>query len=40
MSWRKGTIFTIDCVAVFVGLLIALPFFLILVTPFLGGLGG
>jgi hypothetical protein len=38
MSWRKSTIFTIDCAAVFVGLLIASPFVLILSSPFLGGM--
>jgi len=35
MSWQKSTIFAIDCLATFVGLLLALPFFLILASPFL-----
>ncbi len=35
MSWRKSTIFTMDCAAVCVGLLIASPFFLILASPFI-----
>ena len=35
MSWQKSTIFTIDCAAVVVGLLIAAPFLLILSSPFL-----
>ncbi len=37
MSWRKSTIFTMDCAAVGVGLLIASPFFLILASPFITG---
>jgi hypothetical protein len=36
MSWRNGTIFTIDCAAVFAGILIAAPFMMILSAPFLG----
>ncbi len=35
MSWRKSTIFAIDCAAVLVGVLIAAPFVLILTSPFL-----
>jgi hypothetical protein len=35
MSWQKTTVFTIDCVATFVGLLMALPFVLILLSPFM-----
>jgi hypothetical protein len=35
MSWRKSTIFAIDCVAVLAGVLIAAPFLLILTSPFL-----
>jgi hypothetical protein len=35
MSWRKSTIFTMDCAAVCAGLLIASPFFLILASPFI-----
>lgn len=37
MSWRNCTIFTVDCAAVMVGLLIASPFVLILVSPFITG---
>ena len=37
MSWRKSTIFTMDCAAVLVGLMIAAPFFLILASPFIAG---
>jgi len=37
MRWLDTTIFTLDCVAVFVGLLIALPFLLVLSLPFIGG---
>lgn len=37
MSWRKSTIFTLDCVAVLAGLLIAAPFVLALSSPFLTG---
>jgi hypothetical protein len=35
MFWRKSTIYTLDCIAVLVGLLIATPFVLILTSPFL-----
>ena len=35
MSWRNSTIFTMDCAAVLVGLMIAAPFFLILASPFI-----
>ncbi len=35
MNWRKSTIFTIDCAAILIGLLMALPFILILASPFL-----
>ncbi len=36
MSWHKGAIFTVDCIAVLAGALIAVPFVLILISPFLG----
>lgn len=36
MFWHKCKIITIDCVAILVGLLIAVPFVLILISPFLG----
>ncbi len=35
MSWRKSAIFAVDCAAVLAGVLIAAPFVLILVSPFL-----
>ena len=35
MSWRKSTIFAVDCAVVLVGVLIAAPFVLILISPFL-----
>ena len=35
MSWRRTTIFAVDCAAVLVGVLIAAPFVLILISPFL-----
>ncbi len=35
MSWRKSTIFAVDCAAVLAGVLIAAPFVLILTSPFL-----
>ncbi len=35
MSLQKSAIVTMDCFAVIVGLLIATPFLLILVSPFL-----
>ncbi len=35
MTWQKGAMVTIDLFAVIIGLLIAAPFFLILVSPFL-----
>ncbi len=34
MSWRKSTVFTVDCIATFIGLLLALPFVVILASPF------
>ncbi len=37
MSWQDFTIFTMDCAAVTAGLLIASPFVLILVLPFIIG---
>ncbi len=37
MSWRKSTIFTMDCAAVCAGFLIASPFFLVLASPFITG---
>ncbi len=40
MFWRKSIIFAVDCLAVLAGVAMAAPFALILVTPFLGGLGG
>jgi len=36
MSARAGTTFTLDCLAVMAGLLIASPFALVLASPFLG----
>ena len=35
MSWQKSTIVTMDCFAVVAGLVMALPFLLILASPFL-----
>ncbi len=35
MSWRRTTIFAVDCAAVLVGVLIAAPFVLMLASPFL-----
>ncbi len=35
MSWQKSAIVTMDCFAVIAGLLMALPFLLILTSPFL-----
>ena len=35
MSWQKSAIVTMDCFAVITGLLMALPFLLILAAPFL-----
>ncbi len=35
MSWRRTTIFAVDCAAVLIGVLIAAPFVLILASPFL-----
>ena len=35
MFWQKSAIVTMDCFAVMTGLLIAAPFLLILVSPFL-----
>ncbi len=35
MFWRNSTIFAVDCTAVLAGLLIAAPFVLILISPFL-----
>ena len=34
MSWQKSTVFTVDCIATFIGLLLALPFVMILASPF------
>lgn len=36
MSARGSTNFTLDCLAVLAGLLIASPFLLVLIAPFLG----
>jgi hypothetical protein len=36
MSGYAGKIFTLDCLAVTAGLLIASPFVLVLISPFLG----
>ncbi len=36
MSWRKGIGFTIDCLAVLTGLLLAAPFVLMIAAPFIG----
>ena len=35
MTWQKSAIVTMDLFAVIIGLLIATPFLLILVSPFL-----
>ena len=35
MSWQSSAKFTIDCVAITTGLLMAAPFLLILASPFL-----
>ncbi len=40
MSWRKSIIFAVDCLAVLAAVAMAAPFVLILVSPFIGGLGG
>ena len=40
MSWRKSIIFAVDCLAVLAGVVMAAPFVLILVSPFIGRLGG
>ena len=37
MRWLDTPIFTLDCLAVLAGLLIALPFALVLSVPFMGG---
>ncbi len=36
MSWQKSAVFAVDCVAIFIGLLLALPFVMILASPFMG----
>jgi hypothetical protein len=38
MFWPKVGVFAIDGLAILAGLAISTPFFLVLVTPFLGGL--
>jgi len=35
--WRKSTIFALDFLAVLVGTLIAAPFVLVLLSPFVAG---
>ncbi len=35
MSWQKSAVFTVDCIAAVIGLLLALPFVLILASPFM-----
>ncbi len=35
MPWQNNTIFAIDCAAILVGLMLALPFILILASPFM-----
>ncbi len=35
MSWQKSAVFTVDCIATVIGLLLALPFVMILASPFL-----
>ncbi len=35
MSWQKSAVFIVDCVATVIGLLLALPFVMILASPFL-----
>lgn len=40
MSWKKSIIFAVDCLVVLAAVAMAAPFVLILVSPFIGGLGG
>ena len=40
MSWRKSIIFAFDCLAMLAAMTMAAPFVLILVSPFICGLGG
>ena len=35
MSWQKSTVFTVDCLATIIGVLLALPFVMILASPFM-----
>ncbi len=35
MLWQKSAVFIVDCVATVIGLLLALPFVMILASPFL-----
>ncbi len=35
MSWQKSAVFAVDCAAVLTGVLIAAPFVLVLISPFL-----
>lgn len=35
MSWQKSAVFTVDCIATCIGLLLALPFVLVLASPFM-----
>jgi hypothetical protein len=37
MCWKTAMIFALDCAAVFAGLLIALPYALVLSLPFIVG---
>ena len=39
MSWRKSIIFAVDCLAMLAAVAMAAPFVLILVSPFIVGLG-
>ncbi len=34
-NWRKSTLFTLDCLAVLAGALIAAPFIIVLASPFI-----
>ena len=36
MSWRKGIGFTVDCLVVLTGSLLAVPFVIMIAAPFIG----
>ena len=36
MSWKRGIGFTVDCLVVLTGSLLAAPFVLIIMAPFIG----